>query len=162
MSKRNALERGLPVNASAQTTNMSTAIPIRGQASLQRREPGKPFANRSLPAGVSRPVRPEFAESRWSEACPRMHQLRRRICRLQYRLRLPHGLLAIELAIQEARRADQRQMAQRLGRIAQVMAMNVELFGVKPQRIGITQQLFELQMRLFNPASPGQAFNVPE
>ena len=77
-------------------------------------------------------------------------------------LRLPHRLLAIELAIQEACRADQRQMAQRLGRVAQMMAVNIELFGIQPQWIGVAQQLFELQMRLLDAPCPGQALDVPE
>ncbi|MNL40556.1 hypothetical protein D3C87_1629120 [compost metagenome] len=38
----------------------------------------------------------------------------------------------------------------------------VELFGVQPQRVGVAQQLFELQMSLFHPTGAGQAFDVPE
>ncbi|MCY1313000.1 hypothetical protein D9M70_634830 [compost metagenome] len=40
--------------------------------------------------------------------------------------------------------------------------MAVELFGVQPQRIGVPQQLFKLQVRLFHLAGPGQAFDIPE
>ncbi len=53
-------------------------------------------------------------------------------------------------------------MAQCLGRVAQVSAVGVELFGIQPQRIGITQQLFEFQVRLLDPSGTGQAFDIPE
>ena len=45
-------------------------------------------------------------------------------------LGLPRRFLCTELAVQKGRGADQRQMAQRLGRVAQVAGLAVELFGV--------------------------------
>ncbi|KPY88200.1 macrolide ABC transporter ATP-binding protein [Pseudomonas syringae pv. spinaceae] len=40
--------------------------------------------------------------------------------------------------------------------------MAVELFGIQTQRVGVTQQLLELQVRLLYPTGAGQAFDIPE
>ncbi|MNT08485.1 hypothetical protein D3C72_1432290 [compost metagenome] len=53
-------------------------------------------------------------------------------------------------------------MRQRLRRVAHVPPMAVELFGIQPQRVGVPEQLFELQVGLVELAGAGQAFDVPE
>ncbi|RMS09672.1 hypothetical protein ALP72_05644 [Pseudomonas coronafaciens pv. coronafaciens] len=76
--------------------------------------------------------------------------------------RLPERLPASQFAVQKTGRADQRQMTQGLRCVAQMPRVTVELFGIQPQRVGVTQQLLELQMRLLDPPGTGQTFHVPE
>src|SRR5450830_35351 len=75
---------------------------------------------------------------------------------------LPRRDLAAEFAVEETRGADQRQVGQCLRGITEEPGLRVEFFGVQSQRVGIAQQLLELQVRLLHPSGPGQALDVPE
>src|SRR5437899_8288296 len=53
-------------------------------------------------------------------------------------------------------------MRKRLGKVAEMTAICSELFRIEPEVIGISEQFFKEQLRLFQLAGASQAFDVPK
>src|ERR1700760_1408831 len=68
----------------------------------------------------------------------------------------PPGLGAsIELTVEVDRGADQRQVAEGLREVAELLAGSVDLLGEQAEVVGVGVHLLEYQPGLVQPASPG-------
>src|SRR6266851_9322666 len=70
-------------------------------------------------------------------------------------------------SIQIKGRADEREMGERLWKIAERLAAAAGLLGVKSQVIGVAEHVFEKESRVFQSSrigapGPGQRFHQPE
>src|ERR1700750_3145802 len=76
---------------------------------------------------------------------------------------LPPGLGAsIELAVEVDRGADQRQVAEGLREVAELLAGAADLLGEQAQVVSVGVHLLEHQPGLLQPPGPGQRVHVPE
>jgi len=76
--------------------------------------------------------------------------------------RLPHHPRIIQSAVQIKRRADQGEMRERLGEVAQLFAFGAELLAKKTEMVGIAEHFFEEKAGLVEVAAAAEAFHIPE
>ena len=68
----------------------------------------------------------------------------------------------VELAVEVDRRADQRQVAEGLREVPQLLAGTADLLGVQAEVVGVGMHLLERQPGVVEPPGPGQGIDVPE
>lgn len=69
---------------------------------------------------------------------------------------------SVENAVEIGGGADERQMRECLGEIAQVFAARAQLFRVQPEMVGVADHLVELQTSFVHLPGPGQALDQPK
>src|SRR2546425_911010 len=80
-----------------------------------------------------------------------------------YKLLAPHRVvLARKDSIEICRGADQRQMRECLGEVAEMLPAWTNLLRVEPQMVGVSQKFLKQQLSLFQLPSARQAFDVPK
>src|SRR5262245_586346 len=69
---------------------------------------------------------------------------------------------ARESTIEVSGCADQREMRECLGEVAEMTPIATQFFRVEPKMVGVAQELFKHQLCLFQFAGARQAFDIPE
>src|SRR6478736_2102907 len=86
---------------------------------------------------------------RWRKACPISLA--------------PGGFFgARECTVQVGCGADQREMRKRLWKVPKVLSIGAEFLRIKTKMVGVSQELFKQQLRPFELACTGEAFDIPE
>src|SRR5215467_6110672 len=68
----------------------------------------------------------------------------------------------VELVVEVDRGGDQRQVAERLWEVAQLLPGAADLLRIQPQMVGVGEHLLEDKPRLIQPPRAGQGVDVPE
>src|SRR4051794_2322560 len=68
----------------------------------------------------------------------------------------------LELIVQVDRRADEREMAERLREVTDLLPRRPDLLGVKTKVVGVGQHLLESQSRVVQATGARQRVDVPE
>src|SRR5690349_20377106 len=67
-----------------------------------------------------------------------------------------------ERAIEIERRADEREVGERLREVAELLAARADLLRVQPEVVGVREHLLERQPRLLEPPGARERLDVPE
>jgi hypothetical protein len=70
--------------------------------------------------------------------------------------------LSAELAVEVDGGADQREVGERLGEVAELLAGGSDFFGVEAEVVGVGEHLVERETRVVEAAGAGERFDVPE